>query len=409
MGFQPSPSADVFGTSIIKMVRRTENFSMIPCSWSDAWIDRRMTDAAMKIVHFLCRRSTGFKITHRNLAKQLGMGLATVTAAIANLHDLGVALKHLTDSRATGYEIDLNIVIPGSSYEEFLKTKGSAGVSKTETPRVSETETGRFQNRNMGVSETETIYKIGLEDTSLRSEERAASSLRSEPASARPVATISVAGDGQVGFSFTDDQGVIPESDIQRIMADIRKTSSKGDPEDYELRQFITDRIAFMTSDTFKGQKLARGGKEVTQANRNRVMSFCMRIIDKPDFRWSSKRVEPAKRGRADAIRQQIAGLMRKAETYRMQDGSEISIAEYDAKMLDLQSHRTDLIAKRLKLRPKSIDPQRYRSKLEAITLEDVAKYIYGDKAPSHIPADEDRSEYRRQISALRAELSAMG
>ena len=402
MGVQPIHSDDVFGTTIIKRKPGAgENFSIIPNSWSDAWLDRRMNDAAMKVIHFFCRKPEGFRVTHRNLAKRLGMGLATVTSAIANLHDLGVALRNSGDGRTTGYEINMNITIPAPEKLAFVK------VSKDKS--VSETETRRFQNGNTSVSKTETIYKTESQDTSLRSEERAGPSILSGPARARPTATISADKAGQVGFGFSDDQGVIPETDIQRIMEELRKLDIKGNPEDYELRDFVTSRIAFMTAPEFRGQKMQRGGKETMQANRNKVIGFCMRIISKPDYRWSSKRVNPEVRGKAESIRQQIAKLERQSQTYRMKDGRELNVSDFDALMLKLRTHQEEMITARMARRPKGLDYREWRDKVRSvITIEAAAYHLYGKDADSYIPAEDDRLQYRRQANDLREELARM-
>lgn len=400
MGVQPIHSDDVFGTTMIKLEPGTTKFSRIPNSWSDAWLDRRMNDAAMKVIHFFCRKPQGFRVTHRTLAKRLGMGLTTITSAISNLHELGVALRHSDDGRTTGYELNMNIEIPEKP--AFRKVK--------EDNSVPETVTMRSQNGNASVPETGTLYKRDSEDTSLRSEERAGPSILSGPASARPTATISADKAGQVGFGFSDDQGVIPESDIQRIMDELRKLDIKGNPEDYELRDFITSRIAFMTAPEFRGQKMQRGGKETMQANRNKVIGFCMRIISKPDYRWSSKRVNPEVRGRAESIRQQIAKLERQSQTYRMKDGRELNVSDFDALMLKLRTHQEEMITARMARRPKGLDYREWRDKVRSvITIEAAAYHLYGkDAADSYIPAEDDRLQYRRQANDLREELARM-
>lgn len=383
-------------TGIEHLPQGSTNFYRISNTWSLALKAGAMTVGAIALANLLVVHSEHFDTSVRNMAKCSNMSRGAVQSAMGNLVDLGLADPVMRGNSCLGYRVYFSRTpkIPGIKFEPH-EIEGGPNID----PVVA-------QNMGQLGSEFEPHIKTPLQDSSLRSVERHASTV---PAEARPVATISTGIDGQSGFSFADDQGVIPEMDIQRIMAELRRAGIKGDPDDYELRDFITSRIAFMTASTFKGKPMVRGDKDVAQANRNRVVTFCMRIIGKEDFRWSSKRVDPSLRRKADEIRAQIAELTKSAASYRMQDGSVISGVEYDAIALDLQTHRDEMISKRIRRRPDSYTVEAWRRYLnDSFTIKVVAEYIYQQKAPAHLPADEDRSEQRRKISELQAQLAAM-
>lgn len=377
----------------------TPHFYRLSNSWAMALKVGAMTVGAIALANLLAVSGKNFDTSVRNISRCSKMSRSAVQNAMDNLVHLGLADPVMNGNHCFGYRVYLG----RTPKVVGLKTGPSIALGDG-------TENGPSMawKPDQDGMDSVPLYKEPEDSSSLRSSERIAS-LRSG-ASAKPVATITTASDGQVGFGFADDQGVLSELDILKVMTDIRKEDIGGDPEDHELRAMITGRIAFMTSPTFKGHPLVKGGKETAQANRDKVKSFCMRIISKSEFRWASKRVDPVHRDRVETIKRQIADLMRKTETYQLKDGSVVSPSTYSQIMLDLQTHRDQMIEDRIKVRPKAIPSRDWRQKLEErITLELVAKHIYGDAADAHLPADEDRMEYRRQISVLRSELAMMG
>lgn len=361
-------------------------YNRISNSWNRAVQSGLLTTGAAALAMILVIQPETFDTSVRNLARISQMSRGTIQTAMNNLVQLGLADPVMKGNICIGYAVDFSREAPG------VDQKLGHGVA---------------QNLDQGGLKIEPHIKTPLQDSSsLRSSELR---LASAKASAKPVATISVDRSGQVGFGFSDDQGVIPDAEIARIMTELRKLDIKGDPEDYELREFVTARIAFMTSPEFKGKKLQRGGKETTQDNRNRVIGFSMRIITKDGFKWGSKRVDPVHAERAQRIRAEIAELERRSQIYRMVDGSEITVREHDELMLKVQTHRDELIRKRLALRPESINRDVWRRRVEDLyTIEAATRHLFGDRADHYLVSDEDRTAYRRQANVLREELMRM-
>lgn len=352
-----------------------------------------ITPTAYIIAGHIARKPKDYPFTIGNLGRNLSMSRNTIRDAVRNLIQCGMAHEVFNSRGASvGFHLNLNaeVISPETGGQILTPLNGqdfdpTPGEPADPTP----------------VQSTDPLYKK-------LSKERPASSLRSESGQTKASATITTERSGQVGFAFSDDQGVVPDQDIARIMHELRKLDLKGDPEDFELKRFVTDRIEFLTSDRVKN-KLQRGGKEKAQANRNRIVDMCMRIVAKPDHRWSTKRIDPAHQARAERVKEQIADLERRSQTYRMQDGSEINGNEYARRLVDLRNHQDELVRVRMLKRPSNIDREEWRRKVEAAwTIEAVAKHVYGDQASAYLVVDEDRLGFRRQIHALREELSAM-
>lgn len=350
-----------------------------------------ITPTALIIAVHVARKPKDYVFTIRNLERNLPMTRNTIRTAVRNLVDHQIAHEVFNDvGHSIGFHLDLDaeVILP-----ETGQNLTPPGEVPDPTPVQSVDPTP--------VQSVDPLYKN-------LPKEWPASSLRSESGLTKTSATIATDREGQVGFAFSDDQGVIPDQEIARIMTDLRKLDIKGNPEDFELKRFVTDRIEFLTSDRVKN-KLQRGGKETAQANRNRIIDMCMKIISKPDHRWSSKRVDPVHQARAERIKQQISDLERKSQTYRMQDGTEIDGQEYQRRLVELRNHQDELIRSRMLRRPSGIDREEWRRKVEkAYSLEATAACIYGDRAGAYLEVSEDRLGFRKQIHALREELSTM-
>lgn len=352
-----------------------------------------ITPTAYIIAGHIARKPSDYPFTIGNLVRNLTMSRNTIRDAVRNLIQCGMAHEVFNSKgNSIGFHLNLNVeVILPETRGQNLTPLACQDFDPTPVQPANPTP----------VQSADPLYKN-------LPKERPASSLRSESGQTKTSATIATDRAGQVGFAFSDDQGIIPDQEIARIMTELRKLDIKGNPEDFELKRFVTDRIEFLTSDRVKN-KLQRGGKETVQANRNRIIDMCMKIIVKPEHRWSSKRVDPVHQARAERIKQQISDLERKSQTYRMQDGTEIDGQEYQRRLVELRNHQDDLIRSRMLKRPASIDREEWRRKVEkAYSLEATAACIYGDKAGAYLEVTEDRIGFRKQILVLRQELSMM-
>lgn len=351
-----------------------------------------ITPTALIIAVHVARKPKDYVFTIRNLERNLPMTRNTIRTAVRNLVDQKIAHEVFNDrGHSIGFHLDLDaeVILPETG--QNLTPLNDADFDPTPV---------HFSDPDP-VQSVDPLYKN-------LPKEWPASSLRSESGLTKTSATIATDRAGQVGFAFSDDQGVVPDQEITRIMAELRKLDIKGNPEDFELKRFVTDRIEFLTSDRVKN-KLQRGDKQTSQANRNRIVDMCMKIISKPEHRWSSKRVDPVHQARAERIKQQISDLERKSQTYRMQDGTEIDGQEYQRRLVELRNHQDELIRSRMMRRPSNVDREEWRRKVEkAYSLEATAACIYGDKAGAYLEVTEDRIGFRKQIHELRAELATM-
>lgn len=404
---------DLIGSRLIKLdlENRQGRYSTIPNSWSDAWIDRRMSDHAMKIVHYLCRKFDTYRITQRTLASKLGFGLDTTNKALLNLHELGVASKHVNKGKTVGYTINMNVEIPAGS-PTFRRIKDvSDPVSGTRfqpSGRPSDPEPDTLADPEPG-----SLYKTPSSMTpcpspSLREE-------KGQAGSARPAMVMRADQTGQIGISFADDQGVIPDRDVEQIMASLRQENLGGDPEDFELREFVLSRIAFLTRPDFKGKPMVRGDKAVAAANRAKVVKFCMNLIAKDDFRWTSRRVDQTLARRRAARVAQIAKEIEEqrlaVSTVLTPSGARISAEENLKNLYAIKDRRDQLISSRLARRPSRYTPAEWRRRLEeSFTEEVVAKDLFADKAASMFATDwkRQREGAQARIDQLRAEESRL-
>ena len=354
-------------------LRDKSGFSMILNSWIDANLDGRLSHTTITMVLAAARKGERFHLTRGNLVKLTGMSHTTVSKAFGELIELGVASHGYRSGQLFGYNLrmDVDIITPNP-------------------------ENGREPHPENGPH----IKTPDSRTSSLRSEGRLASSLRSETSRTPGRVTISTAVGGQVGIDFHSTGPSITDRSIDRIVEELRRSDLRGDPEDDELRRFIAKRIEFIESRNWKGKPFETTGKDAERNNRLMIVQLCMGIVRKgPD--WKTKRRDPNERRAAEAAQRTIDTLWKDYDTRLMRDGSLIPVDEYDRITERLRREQARLIAKdRQETRRPSWEIE------DDYPLDRVARLIYAGEADHYLLSETDRDrrlELRNRVRDLEA------